>query len=114
MEGQGTCTHCISPMNHGDVTTIAPCKECAALVCADHRELHFNLVHLTIDDAKKQAVSLAWNDLMGFDDPDFPGYPFAAVQYRKSLPEHIQSDVEEALVYVYHHEATPPEMEVTA
>ncbi len=94
-------------MNRGDVTTITPCPQCHAHVCADHRQLHFDLVHLTIDQAKRTAVSLAWGDLMGVDGPEHPGYPFAAVEYRKSLPEWMQADVEEALVYVYHHEKTP-------
>lgn len=68
---------------------------------------------VSLDEAKRKAVSLAWNDLLGVDDPEHPGYPFAAVQYRKSLPEWMQDDVEEALVYVYHKEETPPDLEAT-
>ncbi len=58
-------------------------------------------------EAKRIAVRLAWGDLMGLDDEEYPGYPFAAVEFRKTLPDAMQDEVEEALVFVYHHEKTP-------
>ncbi len=108
------CNHCISPANRGDVTTVRPCESCGAHVCAEHRNLHYNLIHLTADEAQHTAVRLAWGDLMGVDDPEHPGYPFAAVTYRKGLPEWMQDGVEEVIVYVYHKEQTPAHLKPDA
>ena len=68
------------------------------------------MTNLSLEQAERIAVRLAWGDLMGIDDPEFPGYPFAAVEFRKTLPDDMQDAVEDALVYVYHNEQTPPHL----
>lgn len=43
------------------------------------------------------ASDKARADCMGFSDS-----PFAAVAWRKTLPEAIQDDIEEVITYIYH------------
>ena len=50
----------------------------------------------TLAEAVAIAKEKALSDVYGFSDP------FAAVQWRKTLPKEWQHDVEDAIVEVYH------------
>ena len=65
---------------------------------------------ITIQEAKRTAASIAVGDLLGYSEPPEgveDNYPFNAVAYRKTLPKEWQAEVEDVIVYVYHHEQWP-------
>ena len=56
-------------------------------------------------EAQKRAAQIAMGDLYGTSEGD--NYPFNAVAYRESHPQSMQRQVEEVIVYVYHHDEPP-------
>ncbi len=52
----------------------------------------------TLRGAVAKAKRMARGDVYGFTE-----HPFTAVEFRKTLPREWQREVEDAIVYIYHH-----------